>query len=73
MEDLIYILIVDQVASFTGGIQTGIDPVKNGITTNYNNGIAEGFVNKLNVVKRTMYNKCGFGMLKKKMLSYYFE
>lgn len=42
--------------------------VKNEILLDYNNGLAEGSVNKLKVVKRVMYGRNGFEMLKGKLL-----
>jgi transposase len=35
---------------------------------NYNNGLAEGSVNKLKVIKEIMYGRCSFEMLRKKIL-----
>lgn len=35
---------------------------------NYNNGLAEGSVIKLKVIKRTMYGRCDFETLRKKVL-----
>jgi len=34
----------------------------------YNNGLAEGSVNKLKVIKRIMYGRNSFDMLHKKLL-----
>ncbi len=42
--------------------------VKNTIKYNVTNGITEGFVNKLKVVKRVMYERAGLDLLKKKMI-----
>ncbi len=42
--------------------------VKNEILLDYNNGLAEGSVNKLKVVKRIMYGRNSFEMLKGKLL-----
>lgn len=42
--------------------------VKNTIKYNVTNGITEGFVNKLKVVKRVMYGRAGLDLLKKKMI-----
>lgn len=35
----------------------------------YNNGIAEGSVNKLKVIKRIMYGRCSFDLLRSKILN----
>ena len=45
-----------------------IDAVKNGIKYEYNNGLAEGSVNKIKVIKRIMYGRCSFELLKQKVL-----
>ena len=45
-----------------------ITAVKNAITYDYNNGLAEGSVNKLKVIKRIMYGRNSFDMLHKKIL-----
>lgn len=50
-----------------------LDTVMNAITYDYNNGLAEGMVNKIKVIKRIMYGRCHFSLLKNKciMLSHY--
>ena len=42
--------------------------VKNGIKYEYNNGLAEGSVNKVKVIKRIMYGRNSFELLKAKVL-----
>ena len=42
--------------------------VQNGILYEYNNGITEGGVNKIKLIKRTMYGRNSFEMLKAKVL-----
>ena len=42
--------------------------IKNAIIYDYNNGLAEGSVNKLKVIKRIMYGRNSFDMLYKKLL-----
>ncbi|MFR0756030.1 MAG: transposase [Hominisplanchenecus sp.] len=42
--------------------------VKNGIIYSYNNGLAEGSVNKIKVIKRVMYGRNSFELLKAKVL-----
>ena len=41
--------------------------IKNTIIYDITNGITEGFVNKLKVVKRIMYGKASIGLLKNKL------
>ncbi len=42
--------------------------MKNGLETSFNNGLAEGSVNKIKVIKRIMYGRCGFDLLRQKVL-----
>jgi predicted transcriptional regulator len=49
--------------SFINGIERDLTAVKNAITYEYNNGLAEGKINKLKLVKRTMYGRCLFNLL----------
>lgn len=56
------------VNSFINGITRDIAAVKNAIIYDYNNGLAEGSVNKLKVIKRIMYGRNNFDMLYKKVL-----
>lgn len=49
-------------------VQMDYNAVKNTIKYNVTNGITEGFVNKLKVVKRVMYGRAGLELLKRKMI-----
>ena len=42
--------------------------VKNAILNNYNNGLAEGSVTKIKLIKRIMYGRNSFDLLKSKLL-----
>lgn len=61
-------LEIDELSSFVNGIKRDIDAVKNAIRFDYHNGLAEGSVNKLKVVKRIMYGRNSFELLKGKLL-----
>jgi len=61
-------LNIDEVNSFINGISTDLDAVKNAIRFEYNNGLAEGTVNKVKVIKRIMYGRCSFTLLRNKIL-----
>ena len=54
--------------TFINGIRMDYNAVKNTIKYNVTNGITEGFVNKLKVVKRVMYGRAGLELLKRKMI-----
>ena len=62
------LLRLSEIESFINGICKDIDAVKNAIKYEYNNGLAEGSVNKVKVIKRIMYGRCGFDLLKNKTL-----
>jgi transposase len=57
-----------EICSFINGITRDLTAAKNAIQYDYNNGLAEGSVNKLKVIKRIMYGRCSFEMLRKKIL-----
>jgi transposase len=61
---------LEEMNRFIKGIQGDIIAVENGIKYIYSNGIAEGSVNKLKVIKRIMYGRCSFDLLRKKMLKH---
>ncbi len=61
-------LNIREINSFINGITRDIIAVKNAIRYQYNNGLAEGSVNKLKVIKRIMYGRNSFEMLRKKLL-----
>lgn len=59
---------IPELQTYCNGLKKDIDAVKNGILYEYNNGIAEGSVNKIKLIKRTMYGRNSFEMLKAKVL-----
>jgi len=61
-------LQIDEINSFINGITRDIHAVRNAIELEYNNGLAEGSVNKLKVIKRIMYGRNSFTLLKSKLL-----
>jgi transposase len=58
----------DEMMSFANGIQRDKAAVINAIAFPYNNGLAEGKINKLKTIKRVMYGRCGFDTLRTKVL-----
>jgi transposase len=61
-------LQIEEVNSFINGISNDFEAVKNAIALEYNNGLAEGSVNKLKVIKRIMYGRNNFILLQNKIL-----
>jgi transposase len=61
-------LNIREINSFIEGIKRDVDAVKNAVIYPYSNGLAEGSINKLKIIKRTMYGRCNFETLKNKVL-----
>jgi len=61
-------LCITEIDSFVCGLERDLDAVRNAIPYEYNNGLAEGRVNKLKVIKRIMYDRCSFDTLRAKTL-----
>jgi transposase len=61
-------LNISDINSFINGITNDIEAVKNAIIYKYSNGLAEGSVNKIKVIKRIMYGRCSFDTLRRKVL-----
>ncbi len=59
---------IQEFESFTNGLTRDIEAVKNAVTYENNNGLAEGSINKLKVIKRIMYGRCKFSTLRTKTL-----
>ena len=59
---------LQEMASFTAGIEKDIDAVKNAIIyDDISNGPIEGLNNKLKAIKRQMYGRAGYRLLMLKM------
>ncbi len=59
---------IPELQSFVEGILKDSTAIKNGIIFPCNNGLAGGSVNKIKVIKRIMYGRNSFDMLKAKVL-----
>ncbi len=57
-----------ELQSFANGIEKDKAPVQAGLTWFINNGQVEGHVNKLKLLKRTMYGRAGFPLLRQRAL-----
>jgi len=60
---------IKELNSFITLIESDIDVVKNAIKYDYSNGLTEGFNNKTKVIKRQMYGRCHFDLLRLKILA----
>jgi len=54
--------------TFANGLQRDYDAVKAAVSLKWSNGQVEGQVNRLKNIKRQMYGRAGFELLKKKVL-----
>ena len=54
--------------SFTIGIRNDMQAVTNGLTLHWNSGRVEGTVNKIKMIKRQMYGRAGFDLLRKRVI-----
>ena len=59
---------IPELQSFVEWILKDSTAIKNGIIYLYNNGLPEGSVNKIKVIKRMMYGRNSFELLKAKVL-----
>jgi transposase len=57
-----------QLKTFIKGLKSDIDAVRNAIITNWSNGQVEGQVNRLKSIKRQMYGRAGFELLRRKVV-----
>lgn len=59
---------ISELDTFINGLKQDIDAVMNSIASDFNNGLAEGTINKIKVIKRIMYGRCSFMLLKNKCM-----
>jgi transposase len=57
-----------ELQSFALGVEKDKAAVKAGLTWSINNGMVEGHVTKLKLIKRQMYGKAGFALLRQRVL-----
>lgn len=62
-------LKISELTTFINGLKRDIDAVRNAISFSYTNGLLEGMVNKVKVIKRICYGRCGFHLLRGKILN----
>jgi len=57
-----------ELRSFATGIRNDKEAVINGLTLPYSSGRVEGTVNKIKMIKRQMYGRAGFPLLRKRVM-----
>lgn len=58
-----------EISNFAEGIRRDESAVNAAITTHWSNGPVEGHVNRLKMIKRQMYGRAGFTLLKSRVVS----
>jgi transposase len=56
------------ITSFATGLLTDVDAVTAGLTLAHSSGPVEGNVNRIKMIKRQMYGRAGFDLLRKRVL-----
>jgi transposase len=59
---------IAELKSFVAGIERDYDAVKEALRLPWSQGPTEGKVNKLKTIKRTMYGRAGFRLLRQRLL-----
>jgi transposase len=56
------------ISTFAAGLEGDFDAVTAGLTTHWNSGPVEGTVNRIKMLKRQMFGRAGFPLLRKRVL-----
>ncbi len=59
---------IPELQSFAAGVEKDKEAVRAGLTWWINNGVVEGHVTKLKLIKRQGYGRAGFPLLRKRVL-----
>jgi transposase len=58
----------DDLHRFVTGLRRDCQAVRNGLTLSHGSGTVEGNVNRIKMIKRQMYGRAKFGLLRKRIL-----
>jgi transposase len=59
---------IDELARFARGLQEDLAAVTTGLTLAWSNGVTEGQIHRLKLVKRRGYGRAGFALLRQRVL-----
>jgi transposase len=59
---------IAELIVFADGLADDAEAVANGCSMTWNNGMVEGFVNKVKGIKRSSYGQAGFPLLQRRVL-----
>jgi transposase len=57
------------VRGFAGFLRQDLDAVTGGLTPEWSSGVVEGNVNRVKTIKRSMYNRASFQLLRIRILT----
>lgn len=60
--------LIGELKSFAAGLLSAIKSIENAINLHWSNGPVEGNVNKLKTIKRQMYGRASFDLLRKRLV-----
>ena len=60
---------IDTLKGFANGIQQDLAAVRNALSLPWSNGQTEGQVNRLKLIKRQMYGRANFDLLRKRVIA----
>jgi transposase len=61
---------IKEIKGFAKGLLSDIEAIENGVKLPWSNGPVEGLVNKLKIIKRQMYGKASFELLRKRLVNH---
>jgi transposase len=59
---------IAELARFAHGLQADLVAIKAGLTLEWSNGVTEGQIHRLKLVKRQGYGRAGFALLRQRIL-----
>jgi transposase len=59
---------IDELARFARGLQEDLHAIRAGLTLEWSNGVTEGQIHRLKLVKRQGYGRAGFALLRQRVL-----
>ena len=59
---------ITELMNFVDGLADDAEAVANGCSQSWNNGMVEGFINKVKWIKRSSYGQAGFPLLQRHVL-----
>ena len=60
---------IAELKTFAEGMEREEDIIRAALEMTYSNGVTEGHVNRLKMIKRTAYGRASFGLLRQRVLA----